>query len=197
MFNGMKIGYALTGSYCTFEKAFQQAEILKNLGADLLPVMSENASQTSTRFGMAEDNVRRFGEICGKTVITTIEDSEPIGPKNLADIFVVAPCTSNTAAKLALSITDTAVTMAVKSHLRGNKPVLLAIASNDSLAGSAKNLGNLFNYKNYYFVPLIQDDTVKKPSSMVADFSLIPEAIDAAIRGIQLRPLITANSILQ
>ncbi|MBQ8297484.1 MAG: dipicolinate synthase subunit B [Ruminococcus sp.] len=191
---GLRIGYALTGSFCTFEKSFAQAELLREMGAELIPIMSENASSVSTRFGTAEDNVKRLAEICGKPVITTIADAEPIGPKSLTDILVVAPCTSNTAAKLACSITDTAVTMAVKSHLRSGKPVLLAISSNDSLLGSAKNLGELFNRKNYYFVPMLQDDCVKKPASLVAEFPMIPQAVEAAMRGVQLRPIIYHKS---
>lgn len=190
IFDGLKIGYAMTGSFCTFQKAFAQAEILREMGASLIPIMSENASSISTRFGSAEENIRRFSEICGNSVITSIEAAEPIGPKSLTDIMIVAPCTSNTAAKLASSITDTAVTMAVKSHLRSGKPVLLAIASNDSLLGSAKNLGELFNRKNYYFVPMLQDDCVKKPASLVAEFTMIPDAVSAALKGIQLRPII-------
>lgn len=187
---GLKIGYALTGSFCTFEKSFEQAQILKNMGAELLPIMSENASSISTRFGSAEDNIRKLENICQCKVVTSIADAEPIGPKNLTDLMLVAPCTSNTVAKLANSITDGTVTMAVKSHLRGSKPVLLAVASNDSLMGSAKNLGVLFNTKNYYFVPMKQDDYIKKPASLVAEFSMIPQAVESALKGIQLRPII-------
>lgn len=189
-FSGLKIGYAVTGSFCTFEKSFNQAEILRKMGAELIPIMSENASSISTRFGSAEDNLKKFENICGCKVIKSIADAEPIGPKNLTDIMIVAPCTSNTASKLANSITDSAVTMAVKSHLRGGKPVILAIASNDSLMGSAKNLGILFNMKNYYFVPMRQDDYIKKPSSLVAEFSMIPQTVESALKGIQLRPII-------
>ncbi len=189
-FNGLRIGFAVTGSFCTFKKAFSQAQQLREMGAELIPIMSENASTISTRFGTASDNIEKLEKICGRSVITTIEDAEPIGPKSLTDIMVVAPCTSNTAAKLASSITDTSVTMAVKSHLRSGKPVLLAIASNDSLMGSAKNLGLLFNRKNYYFVPMLQDDCIKKPASLVAEFSMIPKAVQAALDGIQLRPII-------
>ena len=193
-FSGLRIGLALTGSFCTFDKAFAQAEVLRGLGAELVPIMSENASGISTRFGTADENLQKFEKICGKSVIRTINDAEPIGPKSLTDIMVVAPCTSNTAAKLASSITDTAVTMAVKSHLRSGKPVLLAIASNDSLLGSAKNLGELFNRKNYYFVPMLQDDCIKKPASLVAEFSMLPEAVEAALYGVQLRPIIYHKS---
>ncbi len=187
---GVKIGYALTGSFCTFERSFEQAELLKKYGAELVPIMSETASSVSTRFGSAEDNRRRFEAVCGRKAIVTIAEAEPIGPQAMTDIMVVAPCTSNTAAKLAGSITDTAVTMAVKSHLRSGKPVLLAIASNDSLLGSAKNIGELFNRRNYYFVPMLQDDIARKPSSLVAEFSMLPQAVEAALDGIQLRPII-------
>ncbi|MDE6034406.1 MAG: dipicolinate synthase subunit B [Ruminococcus sp.] len=187
---GLKIGFAMTGSFCTFGKCFEQVEILKNMGAEIIPIMSENASGTSTRFGTAEQNIKKLEEITRKDVIMSITDAEPIGPKNMTDILMVAPCTSNTASKLANSITDTSVTMAVKSHLRSGKPVILAIASNDSLSGSAKNIGELFNRKNYYFVPMLQDDCTNKPSSLVADFSMIPETISSALNGVQLRPVI-------
>lgn len=190
-FQGLRIGYAMTGSFCTFAKSFEQAELLATEGADIIPVMSENAASISTRFGTAEENIRRLMKISGRDIITSIEDAEPIGPLNMTDIMVVAPCTSNTAAKLANGITDTAVTMAVKSHLRSGKPVLLAIASNDSLLGSAKNIGELFNRKNYYFVPMRQDDIIRKPASLVAEFSMLPEAVVSALNGIQLRPLIS------
>ena len=187
---GLRIGYAVTGSFCTFGKSFEQAEILRSKGAELIPIMSEHASKISTRFGTAVENIARLEKICGREVITTISDAEPIGPMNMTDIMVVAPCTSHTAAKLASSICDGCVTMSVKSHLRSGKPVLLAVASNDSLLGSAKNLGELFNRKNYYFVPMLQDDCEKKPASLVAEFSLLPSAVEAAMNGIQLRPII-------
>ena len=187
---GLRIGYALTGSYCTFEKSLMQAEKLVELGAELIPIMPENAASTDTRFGTAAEHIKRLRDICGRDVITSVADAEPIGPKSLTDIMAVIPCTSNTAAKLAGSITDTAVTMAVKSHLRGGKPVVLAIASNDSLLGSARNIGELFNRRNYYFVPMKQDDIIKKPASLVAEFDMLPDAIEAALDGIQLRPII-------
>ena len=190
-FHGLRVGYAMTGSFCTFAKSFEQAELLASEGADIIPVMSENAASISTRFGSAEENIRRLMKISGRDIITSIEDAEPIGPLDMTDIMVVAPCTSNTAAKLANGITDTAVTMAVKSHLRSGKPVLLAVASNDSLLGSAKNIGELFNRKNYYFVPMRQDDIIRKPASLVAEFSMLPEAVVSALNGIHLRPLIS------
>ncbi|MBR6580708.1 MAG: dipicolinate synthase subunit B [Ruminococcus sp.] len=192
-FKGLRIGYAMTGSFCSFERCFRQAEILAERGAELIPIISENVAEFSTRFGSNVENSERLKKICSKTPISSITEAEPIGPKNMTDILVVAPCTSNTAAKLANGITDTAVTMAVKSHLRSGKPVVLAIASNDSLLASAKNIGELFNRKNYYFVPMLQDDIVKKPASLVARFELIPEAISAALQGIQLRPIIFSS----
>ena len=186
---GLRIGYALTGSFCTFEKSLRQAERLRELGAELIPVMSENASSADTRFGTAAGHIKRLSEICGRDVIVSVTQAEPIGPEDMTDIMAVAPCTSNTAAKLAGSITDTAVTMAVKSHLRSGKPVVLAIASNDSLLGSARNIGELFNRRNYYFVPMRQDDIIKKPASLVAEFSMLPDTIEAAVNGVQLRPI--------
>lgn len=185
--NGIRIGFAMTGSFCTFHHALEQAEYLVSCGAELVPVMSYHAAQISTRFGNADAQRKRLEQIAGKKVICTIEEAEPIGPKNLTDIMAVVPCTSNTAAKLAMSITDTPVTMAVKSHLRSGKPVVLAIASNDALAGSAKQLGMLSNMRHYYFVPLGQDAPDAKPCSMVADFSKTAETIAAALQGRQIQ----------
>lgn len=187
---GVRIGFVMTGSFCTFHHAFAQAEFLVSCGAQLLPVMSYHAAQISTRFGDAKAQCERLEEITGRKVICTIEDAEPIGPMQLTDIMAVVPCTSNTAAKLALSITDTPATMAVKSHLRSGKPVVLAFASNDALAGSAKHVGLLANMKNYYFVPLRQDDAQKKPTSLVADFDRTADTIAAALEGRQLQPVL-------
>ncbi|MBE6845755.1 MAG: dipicolinate synthase subunit B [Ruminococcus sp.] len=186
----LRIGFAVTGSFCTFEKAFEQAEILRKSGAELIPIMSFNAASIESRFGTAEDNLKRLENICGRKVITSIEAAEPIGPKKMTDIMVVCPCTGNTCAKLAMSITDSPVTMAVKSHIRNKKPVVIALASNDSLAGSMKNIGNLMNMKNYYFVPFYQDDCRKKPTSAICDFRELPETIANAVNGVQLQPLI-------
>ncbi len=187
---GVRVGFAMTGSFCTFAQAFAQAEYLVSLGAQLVPVMSAHAAQISTRFGEAKAQRERLEQIAGRPVIMTIEDAEPIGPKRMTDVMAVVPCTSNTAAKLALSITDTPVTMAVKSHLRSGLPVVLAIASNDALAGSMKQIGLLANTKHYYFVPLRQDDAVHKPTSLVADFSQTAETIAAALEGRQLQPFV-------
>lgn len=189
-FTGVRIGFAMTGSFCTFQTAFTAAKALQTAGASLLPVMSEHAAAISTRFGTAEEHIAQLSALCGCEVLRTIEEVEPIGPKQMTDIMVIAPCTGNTLAKLACGITDTAVTMAVKSHLRGGKPVLLAIATNDALAGSARNIGQLLNRRHYYFVPFAQDSPGGKPASLVAEFTRLPEAVAAALRGEQLQPLL-------
>lgn len=185
---GVRVGFAMTGSFCTFRNALEQAQLLVSYGAVLVPVMSYHAAQISTRFGEAKYHREQLEEIAGRKVICTIEDAEPIGPMQLTDVMAVVPCTSNTASKLALSITDTPVTMAVKSHLRSGKPVVLALASNDALAGSAKHLGMLANLKHYYFVPLRQDDAKSKPTSLVADFDRTADTIAAALECRQLQP---------
>lgn len=187
---GVKIGFGVSGSFCTFDKAFAAAKKLKQEGAELLPIMSFNAAGLSTRFGTAEENVQRFEDIAGRSVIKTIEDAEPIGPKKMCDIMVVAPCTANSLAKLALGITDSPLTMAVKSHLRNGRPVVIAVSTNDALAGCAKNIGILQNYRHYYFVPYAQDNFEKKPNSIVADFDLIPQTAEFALKGMQLQPII-------
>ncbi len=186
---GKRIGFAMCGSFCTFSRCFEALEKLLEMGCDIVPIASFNAYTLNTRFGAAAKHIARLEELCRRPVIHTIEDAEPIGPKNLTDIMLVANCTGNTLAKLAVSITDTPVTMAVKSHIRNQKPVLLNIATNDALAGSAKNIFALMNYKNYYFVPMGQDDFRKKPTSLMGDFSLIPAAISEALEYRQLQPV--------
>lgn len=187
---GIKIGVAMCGSFCTFSKAFEQMIKLKAAGAELTPIMSYHAATLDTRFGTAEENIMTAENICGRGVINTIPLAEPVGPKKMFDLLIVCPCTGNTMAKLAAGITDTPVTMAVKSHLRNGRPVLIAAATNDALSASAKNIGSLLNIKNIYFVPFKQDDFVKKPRSAVADFSMIPEAAKAALNGRQLQPIL-------
>ena len=187
---GIKIGMAMCGSFCTFSKAFEQMIKLKAAGAELTPIMSYHAATLDTRFGTAEENIMTAENICGRGVINTIPLAEPVGPKKMFDLLIVCPCTGNTMAKLANGITDTPVTMAVKSHLRNGRPVLIAAATNDALSASAKNIGTLLNIKNIYFVPFRQDDFVKKPRSAVADFSMIPEAAKAALNGRQLQPVL-------
>ncbi len=187
---GKRVGFAMCGSFCTFASCFTALERLIELGCEPVPIMSFNAYETDTRFGNAAEHAARLERLCGKKVIHTIAEAEPLGPKNMMDIMLVANCTGNTLAKLAASITDTPVTMAVKSHLRGSKPVVLNIATNDALAGSAKNIFTLINYKNYYFVPLAQDDHIKKPFSLMSDFSLIPAALVSALGHRQLQPVV-------
>ena len=187
---GIKIGMAMCGSFCTFSKAFEQMIKLKAAGAELTPIMSYHAATLDTRFGTAEENIMTAENICGRGVINTIPLAEPVGPKKMFDLLIVCPCTGNPMAKLAAGITDTPVTMAVKSHLRNGRPVLIAAATNDALSASAKNIGALLNIKNIYFVPFKQDDFVKKPRSAVADFSMIPEAAKAALNGRQLQPIL-------
>ena len=190
LLKGRKIGFALCGSFCTFSKAFEQMIKLKAAGAELTPIMSFNASSLDTRFGTAEENVMTAERICGRGVINTIPLAEPVGPKKMFDLLIVAPCTGNTLAKLAAGITDTPVTMAVKSHLRNGSPVLIAVSTNDALSASAKNIGVLMNTRNIYFVLLRQDDFVKKPTSAVADFSKLHEAALSALNGQQLQPVL-------
>ncbi|MBR1483443.1 MAG: dipicolinate synthase subunit B [Ruminococcus sp.] len=183
------IGFAMCGSFCTFSKAFEQMRALKEDGYEVIPMMSGNASSTDTRFGTAREMVKRAEEITGRHVLTTSVETEPIGPKGLCDLLVIAPCTGNTLAKLALGVTDTSVTMAAKSHLRVLRPVLLCVATNDALGASAQNIGRLLNTKNIYFVPLRQDDPVKKPNSLVADFGQLVPCVEAALEKRQVQPV--------
>ncbi len=182
------IGFALCGSFCTFDKAMAQMRELADT-YKILPIMSNNAYTTDTRFGKAQDWIRQAEEISGREVVHTIVQAEPIGPKGLVDLLAVAPCTGNTLSKIASGITDTPVTMAVKSALRIGIPVVLCCATNDAMAASGPNLLRLLNTKNVYLVPLRQDDPVKKPVSLVADFTLLPKAIELALEGKQLQPV--------
>ncbi|MGI6279312.1 MAG: dipicolinate synthase subunit B [Acutalibacteraceae bacterium] len=184
------IGYAFCGSFCTIDKSLAVLRELAKQKIKIKPIMSQIVYTTDTRFGKAETLIKIVEEICGEKIIHDIASAEPIGPKNLLDIIVVAPATGNTLAKIALGITDTPVTMAVKAHLRNNKPVVLAPATNDALGASAKNFGILHNTKNIYFVPYRQDDPQTKNNSLVCDFSLIPQTIEEALKGRQLQPVI-------
>ena len=188
--SGIKVGYALTGSFCTFEKSLKQMEKLVNEGVDVLPVMSFNAYNLDTRFGKAKDFRTYIENLTGRKIIASITDAEPIGPGKLADVLVVLPCTGNTLAKLAAGIYDTPVTLAVKSHLRNQRPVVIGVSSNDSLSSTAKNIGALLNYKHYYFIPMRQDDFVKKPFAVVCDFDRLKETVEAALYGKQLQPIL-------
>lgn len=185
-----KIGFAITGSFCSFQDVIIELERLVFLGADVYPVLSNNAASITSRFGRAEDLRRRIEMITGKTCIETIADAEPIGPKKMLELLIVAPCTGNTLGKIANGITDTPVTMAVKAHLRNLSPVVLAIATNDGLAANAKNIGSLLNSKDIFFVPFGQDDSENKPNSLVAKFGLIVPTVENAFEGKQIEPLL-------
>lgn len=182
------VGFAMCGSFCTLSKAMEQMERLCG-EYRILPIMSRNAYETDTRFGTAESFIRQAEALSGKKVLHTIVETEPIGPKGMVDVLAVCPCTGNTLSKIANGITDTPVTMAVKSSLRIGIPVVLCAASNDSLGASGPNILRLLNTKNVYFVPLGQDDPVKKPLSLVADFEKLPETIEAALAGRQTQPV--------
>ena len=185
-----RVGFAVCGSFCTHEQVLHALEELVSIYETVIPIASENAAFTDTRFGTSDDLLEKLEEITGHEVLCDIPSVEPIGPQKLLDVLVIAPCTGNTAAKLAAGITDGPVTMAAKAHLRNGRPVVLALASNDGLSGGAKNIGELLNRKNYFFVPFGQDDPVKKPCSLVADFSQIVPAIEAALEGRQLQPIL-------
>ncbi|MBR5773537.1 MAG: dipicolinate synthase subunit B [Clostridia bacterium] len=186
----INVGFAMCGSFCTFSKTIPQIEQLVSKGLNVYPIMSENAYNTDTRFGTAQYFIDKIKVITKKDIINSIYLAEPIGPKALLDILIVAPCTGNTLGKIAHGITDTSVTMAVKAHLRNQKPVLLAVSTNDALGNAAKNIGKLMNFKNIYFVPMGQDDYVNKPTSIVADFSRIYDAMLCALDGKQYQPMI-------
>lgn len=185
-----RIGFALTGSFCTFEKVLPQVEKLIREGADILPVMSEKSASFDTRFGEAVNFIQQLEEMTGKKVMQSILQAESIGPKNLVDLMLVAPCTGNTLAKLANGITDGVVTMACKSHLRNQKPVVLAISTNDGLGINAKNIAALYNTKHVYLVPYGQDNALGKPNSLVADFDQILPAIMQALNNKQIQPVL-------
>lgn len=184
------IGFAFCGSFCTLKKSVATLRKLQEANYNIIPIFSEIVYNTDTRFYKADELKTEVENICGNEVIHTIKDAEPIGPKKLLDILVIAPCTGNTLGKLALGITDTSVTMSAKAHLRNERPLLIAPSTNDALSASAKNIGLLLNTKNVYFVPFGEDDPNQKHTSCVADFDLIPEAIRAALEGRQLQPIL-------
>lgn len=186
----LTIGVALTGSFCTLGEVLPQLAELAKTGAILLPIVSGAVADTDTRFGSAAYFLQRLEEITGRPALTSLAQVEPIGPKKLLDILLVSPCTGNTLSKLALGITDTAVTMACKAHLRNGRPLVLAPATNDALGASAANLGRLHNTRHVFFVPYRQDDPHGKENSMVADFTLIIPALEAALQNRQLQPVI-------
>ncbi len=185
----MELGFAMCGSFCTFDRVFP---VLARCAAEhrVTPIFSDAAYTVDSRFGTAKAHIARAAALCGRPPLHTLAEVEPIGPKKLLDALVIAPCTGNTLAKLAHGIADTPVTMAAKSHLRNGRPVLIAVSTNDALAGAAENIGRLLTRKHYYFVPFRQDDPEGKPTSLVADFASIPAALEAALEGRQLQPLL-------
>ena len=185
----MNIGFAMCGSFCTFSKVFPIMESLA-YNNKVFPILSGASATVDSRFGQAADFVAFAERICNRSVIRTISEAEPIGPQKLLDALVIAPCTGNTLAKLAHGIADGPVTMAAKSHLRNGRPVIVAVSTNDALGAAAENIGKLLARKHYYFVPFRQDDPERKPTSMVADFSLIPDTVTAALEGRQLQPVL-------
>ncbi|MBQ1283784.1 MAG: dipicolinate synthase subunit B [Clostridia bacterium] len=186
----LKVGYAMCGSFCTLKRAVEEIKVLKEKDFDIYPIMSPITYSTDTRFGKAADFISEVEEICGKKIICTVKDAEPIGPKGLLDVLVISPCTGNTLGKIANGITDSSVSMAAKAHLRNGRPLVLTIATNDALSASAKNIGSLMNTKNVYFVPFGQDDAFKKPTSLISDFSLIYDTVISALDGKQLQPIL-------
>lgn len=185
----MKLGFAICGSFCNHHNILEVYEALSEKH-ELIPILSEHTAQYDTRFGTAEDFAERVETIAGRRAVKTIVEAEPLGPSNAMDALVIAPCTGNTLAKLAAGMTDNAVTMAAKSHLRNGKPVVIALATNDGLSGSAPNIAALLNRKHYYFVPFGQDNAEAKPTSLVADFTRIEATLDAALEGRQLQPVL-------
>jgi dipicolinate synthase subunit B len=189
----IKIGFAITGSFCTFGKIMPEIQRIVDEGSEVFPIMSEASYNTDTRFGSAAGFIDQIEAMTGKKIIATIKDAEPIGPKSLLDVIVIAPCTGNTIAKLANAITDTPVTMSVKAHLRNSKPVVIAISTNDGLGTNAKNIGALLNLKNIFFVPLRQDNPKDKPNSLVADMDLIIPTIIEALNNKQIQPIMLGS----
>ena len=184
----MTIGFAMCGSFCTFSQVFPVMEELAQTHA-VIPIFSQVSYTTDSRFGTAQSHIQRSAQICGADPIFTIAQAEPIGPRKLLDALIVAPCTGNTLAKLAHGIADGPVTMAVKSHLRNGRPVLIAVSTNDALGAAAENIGKLLARKHFYFVPYRQDDALEKPTSMVADFQKIPQTLEKALGGKQIQPI--------
>lgn len=185
----MNIGYCFTGSFCTFKKSIEALKSLVKNGHNVTPIMSFNAYNIDTRFANAKDVRNEIEAICGKKIIASIEEAEPIGPKHMFDVLCVVPCTSNTLAKLANGVNDTPVTMAVKSHLRNDKPVVLGVSTNDALGAAAKNIGALMNTRNFYFIPMALDNPCEKPRSLVCDFSKAEGTIKCAVDGVQFNPM--------
>ena len=189
MSGALRVGFAFTGSFCTLARAMGALEQTAARW-QVQPIVSETVAATDTRFGNAHDFVREMQRICDRRPIESIKEAEPVGPKKLLDVLVIAPCTGNTLAKLAAGIADTSVTMAAKAHLRNGRPVVVAVSTNDGLAAAARNIGALLARKGVYFVPFQQDDPEHKPASLVAVMERIPETVEAALEGRQLQPVL-------
>lgn len=183
------IGYAFCGSYCTHAASLLELEKLLRTGQDILPIVSENVYNTDTRFGRATELCQKLEFLCGRQVVHSIVDAEPLGPRVELDALIIAPCTGNTLAKMAAGITDTAVCMAAKAHLRGNRPLVIALASNDALSANLKNIATMLSRKFVYFVPLFQDDPERKPHSLIADFTLLSPTLECALEGKQYQKI--------
>lgn len=189
-FEGVKIGFVFTGSFCTFSKVIPKMKLLVKSGAKIIPIMSFNSYNLDTKFGKAKDFIEKIENITGNSIIHSITDAEPIGPKNMTDIMIIAPCSGNTMAKLSYDIIDTPATMAAKSHLRNNRPLVIAPSTNNGLSGNAENIGRLLNRKNYYFVPFRQDNPITKPRSIVFDEEYIIKTLEYALNNEQIRPIL-------
>ena len=185
-----RVGFAVCGSFCTHQKVLRALETLTERYETVIPIVSEISAFTDTRFGTSEKLLERLEDLTGHDVLFDIPSVEPIGPKGLLDVLVIAPATGNTIAKLAAGITDSVVTMATKAHLRNDRPVVIAVSSNDGLSAGARNIAELLVRKNYYFVPFGQDNALQKPTSLVADFGQLLDTVDAALRGEQLQPIL-------
>ena len=190
MLEGKNIGFCMTGSFCTFKNVIEQLSELKKTAANIIPIMSFNSYNLDTKFGKASDFIKTVEDITGNKIINTIQDAEPIGPKQMTDIIVIIPCTGNTLAKLANCITDTPVLMATKSNLRNGNNVVIGVSTNDGLSGSAQNIGKLLNRRNFYFVPFRQDNPITKPRSLVFDPKLITKTIELALENEQIQPIL-------
>jgi dipicolinate synthase subunit B len=187
---GKNIGFAMCGSFCTFQRALKAAAELKKTGANIIPIMSHTAYNTDTRFGSSESFKLELEGICENKILYTIYETEPIGPKKMLDALIIMPCTGNTLAKLSNGIADSSVTLAAKAHLRNKRPLIIAVSTNDGLGAAAENIGRLLSRKYYYFVPFRQDDCINKPNSLVADFSLLNKTLELALEDKQLQPIL-------
>ena len=191
MFENLNIGLGITGSFCNFKYIKEVIYSLQDEGANVIPIVSENVKSLDTRFYKSKDFLVMLESTTKNKVISSIVEAEPIGPKNILDILVICPCTGNTLAKIANGITDSTILMAIKSHIRKNKPVVIGISTNDGLGAAFENIGKVINTKNFYFVPFSQDDPINKPKSLVLDYSYILDTIKEALESRQIQPILS------